>query len=282
MKSSETAIMLVMFLGPLVLLLGVLWYRYNAQKRRGRLSVPENVWKDSSKVKLSAGDVTAPRRIIGDLEVVIRAFALSDSSAVPPLTEISDMLMIKASHMGANVVTGVRYYRQLVGLLGLRAQYVLRARGTAVLLDKDAFEGVTSDAETVAREEEAAAKARAEDPEVILARFCRREGISNIVFAVVNAGMVYVQQISLMPNQELRIPPLVIYALSAWLLCQGILMLSIKRPIMLILDGLLLLAIGCINLAGGLLVIVGIAQIIWGIQTIAAYRRTLVTTQERG
>lgn len=160
----------------------------------------------------------------------------------------------------------VEYFRRTPAFWTLKPEHKLIARGVAIRLEAGQAE-YGPDAETIWRAVDMP------DPEAALSSGLRISGIASIAWAVINSVLTCSQSADLRPGEQLIIPPAVIYCLSAWMLAEGIVLLRSRRPEMLIVDGLTLLALGCVNIAGQALAVIGIMQLVWGVQRIIGWSK---------
>lgn len=222
--------------------------------------------EDRNKVKLIFDRGPTPSSTFGPIEVEVTRSASKSSDPSPTLAIASKALQDKALELGANAVVTVEYSRQKPRFWSMSPKHILKAKGTAVALSPSDYDAAKSNAE------EMGLGLDIEDPESALSSRLTVSGISSIVWAVVNTAIVMVQVRNLGPYERLIIPPGLLYTMSVFLLISGLLILEFKRkPAMLLLDGIALLLLGILNIAGQAIGFLGVLQVVWGLQSLFGY-----------
>lgn len=234
-----------------------------AAQPAGLAAVSPELRQRAARVQLTIGAPPEGARLLGEVEVTLRSGVsdgLGHESAPPSHAAANEELRLKATELGADAVAAVEYFRQKPTFWTFSPQHVLTARGQAMTLaDGESF-GNPGQADA------AAALADMPDPRRALESALGRAGTWSIIWAFLNALIVTYQMSTLEPGESFIIPPAVIYALSVWLLVKGTLLLRVRTPGMLIVDGFTMMALGLVNIVSWPLL--GLMQLFWGVQSI--------------
>jgi len=230
-----------------------------------QVSVPEELREKASRVKLIWGKGPSFHHAIGPIEAEVSQPASGYDKAGPDISLVSLALQAKAAAAGANAVLEVEYFRRKPRPWSVGAGPALKARGIAASLGEEEYGRAVSNAEEIGRGLDV------EDPQEALSRGLRKAGIWTIVWGALNLAFVLPVLADLKPGEGLPVILLGILLLCAWMLILGVWLLRVHKPIMLIPDGITLCAIGAVNLLLFGVVVLGILQIIWGVESIRSY-----------
>lgn len=228
--------------------------------RRQAETSEQTVSESASNVKLLWRTAPETHRRLGQVEVEIRR---PSEHAQPCLEEIAGRLRSAAAQMGANAVAEVDFVRARPRLWSIKPQHVLQARGVAVQLTPEMHTSAISDAEQAGQVIDA-------DPREALKERLMAAGVASIFWGIFNAAAMHDVAQHLDAGLPLYVAWFVIYVLSPWMLVEGLVLLRVQRPALLIPDGFTVIAVGIVNVLVGIPPL-GIFQIVWGAISLFAF-----------
>ncbi len=247
---------LIIYVYPL---LGLLVAMLIPARRQGEAS-SEPFSASASDVKLLWRCAPKPSRSLGRIEVEI---ARPSEHTEPTIDEVARRLRQAAADKGANAVAEVDFIRSRPRLWTIKPRHVLAARGLAVILPPDIHATAVSDAEAAAQVIDA-------DPREALKEQLMAAGGASIFWAILNAAAAYDISQHLEPGLELDVVRFVIYILSPWMFVEGLMLLCVQHPLLLIPDGFTVIAVGIVNILIGLPPL-GIFQVVYGAISLSSF-----------
>lgn len=220
----------------------------------------ETISPSASDVKLLWRCPPKPNRSLGQIKVEI---ARPSEHTEPTIDEVAGRLRGAAADKGANAVAEVDFIRSRPRLWTIRPRHVLQARGVALELPPDIHRTAVADAEEAAQVIDA-------DPREALKERLMTAGVASIFWAIFNAAAMSEISQHLEPGVQLHVARFVIYVLSPWMFLEGLMLLRVQRPVLLIPDGFTVIAVGIVNTLIGVPAL-GIFQIVWGAVSLSSF-----------